>query len=258
MSILENVEPLKKRPPFAPLFLATFVALLGLVIAASALHYQTVESFDLTGINYDGRAVKEPLFSVRRLLEYKSGNVKSIELSFDLKAFSLNSRDDNASYDLFQTAPLNEGLRLEFARPGTLALIAATDQPPGYKVYVISSALDLDKWHHFYLNVDPSDRIIIRFDGVRIVDAPDIELAYKVSDVAVGSGFSLRRPYNGEIHSASIKYRVYQPNPITTSPFVRIIEAALLLANLLFLFLLSGDTFSEGVNSPPPLGRRAL
>ncbi len=228
---------MNNRRLFITLFLATGVALFALILGTSAFRYRTVRSFAATGINYDSRAINQPLFSIKHFIEHKVGSAKSIEIAFDMKVFSIDAGDN----DVFQTAPLNDGLLLKLTRPASMALIAATDQPPGWKVYGISGTLEPGTWHHFYLSVDPTDRIIIRLDGKTIVDAPDTELSYSISDIEFGSGFNISSKFDGEIHNASIRYDLFQPNGVAKSPLVLIFEALLFFANLLCLFLLSGD-----------------
>jgi hypothetical protein len=168
-----------------------------------------------------------------------------LEITLNFKAFSI---DRNTI--LFQTAPHDGGVTLVLQKPNRLSLIAGTRYAPGYKLYTVSEGVQLGVWHNFSLAISPSKRIIIKFDDLPVVDAPDTELVTGIADFKIGRGDDASVSFNGEIRDASLVYDLYAPATSAQSPFPRILELLLFAGNLIALYLLSGFPERGRENNP--------
>lgn len=104
--------------------------------------------------------------------------------------------DDN--YDnVFQTADGVNAIRLEFTHPNKLNL-ALSDQ----RYFTIAENLTLGAWHTFVLNAKKGEYIEVLLDGVvvlRQIQPELVELNFDFGIIAVGTGYSRQRGFQGQV-----------------------------------------------------------
>jgi hypothetical protein len=225
----------KKNTLYGVLLAACIVALLATFSNPNAFQpYKTLASFQAKNIDYSSSDQAKQTY---RHLEGARSDLKSFDLSMYFNATSVGQFSN-----VFQTAPLNDGLRLELASPNTLALIAGANNTDHYLVYIITTAFSFNRWHRFTLRVDPQKYLTANFDGQITVNAMDPEVTYAISDVEIGTGFSHTRPFLGQIKDASFSYRLLSDTGRLTAFRVLFVVGALLL-----VFLINGlDPAREG------------
>lgn len=128
--------------------------------------------------------------------------ITSADISFRFKATGENKEYNN----LFQTAPENEGLRLEWTTLGArpLALVAGTEQ--GLYGLDLGFTPVLNRWHKARIEMRGT-RLTVWLDDVLRTQTDVPGLNPKFTDVAAGTGFSRTRPFQGEIKDFSLKLR---------------------------------------------------
>ena len=236
---------MKRRTLFGILFALSVIALISVFTESDKIEYNAQKAFSKQGINFDGRAgATGPLSRVPEFVEAANNHPVKGQITIKL---SFNAQSVGTYGNVFQTAPLNDGLRLELAKPNTAALIVGAHNPAGFLPYVLTSQLKLRQWHTLSLTVDGSNRIVAVYDGQKIVDATDPELAYSISDVTFGTGFSKQRHFDGQIKDASISYSVLVSTPSGqfTVTALRVIFFILSIIFLLLASLGGGRAWTE-------------
>jgi hypothetical protein len=135
--------------------------------------------------------------------------VKQVEISFRILVRSIG-RFDNA----FQTASANDGIRMELSPPAKMALVVRARggmqlKPRGFH---LTQSFLLNEWYSVRILVDRDNRMRAWLDDVLVLDIKDVRWKYDLSDIAVGTGFSRTRPFDGEIADFTIAYTVWGRN----------------------------------------------
>ena len=201
------------------------IALLSL-FTIGGLQFHQIQKGSAAGIRYDSRE-HTPIYE--RIV---TGSGASTSFSASM-VFQPNS---TVGYlDLFQTAPLNTGIRLELSGK-VLALIVGARNATGYVPYIITDSLDTTQPHLLELHIDNANRVSISVDRQEVVTSVTPELDYAISDIAVGTGLSKMRPFSGRITDFSYAYAYYEKSNVSGYlAFARIILGTLILVFLGFL-----------------------
>lgn len=143
---------------------------------------------------------------------------QGIDISFRMRAV-----DDN--YDnSFQTGDGNHAIRLEVTHPHTLNLSLSDNR------YVkVTNDFSLNEWHSVRIGITRGLNIALTLDGVerlRITDPDVTNIEYDLSSIAVGTGYSKSRNFQGQIKDFKIS--------VTSNGRSLIIE---LLAGLLLIIM---------------------
>lgn len=135
---------------------------------------------------------------------------KSLVVAMQFRPFGIQGYQD-----VFQTAPLNSGMRLEIGAPHTLALIVAAKNAEGFVPYILSTTLEENQWHSLEIVSGFDSRLTVRLDGQTVVDVVDPLLSYEVADLRLGEGFDETRFLRGQIKNGSVVYQVEVPNTMS-------------------------------------------
>lgn len=206
------------------------VLLLFIVIYDPGYIYKSVKSERHSGVNYDSHSGDKA--QAAAYSESERSDIKKIDLNFRMKVYSIDNYNN-----VFQTAPANDGIRLELTSPSVLALIVrykGADKPEGI---VLTRTLQLDKWYSVNIRADRDNRLTVLLDESLIVDGDkDLrEIDYKISDIAIGTGFSKTRSFDGAISDLTLKYKFFRKIPITRNTVFA--SKAVLISIWLLVFL---------------------
>ena len=159
-----------------------------------------------------------------------------IEISFQLLVDSIEDYDN-----VFQTAPWNEGIRLELAKPAKLAFVIPEKRggPGSIRGFYLTQQLQFRKWYRVRLRINPEQRFQAWLNDFPAIDIQDAGWAYAVSEVALGTGFNRTRPFHGKIADFTICYQTWKPEARFLLPllFVRalfVVLSVILAAPLCF------------------------
>lgn len=213
------------------LLLVNIITIFFIYSQRDSLQYSSIYSKKYSNIEYDSKSKDKRLSSYKEFKETKKSDLKDIEISFDATVYSVSQYDN-----IFQTAPENKGVRMEISKPSALGLVVGYDMKfMKFKLrgFPIANQLKLNKKYNIKIKLDKFNHVNIYLDNELITDTSNKYINYEISDIAIGTGFSKTRPFNGRIEDFSIKYSYYKISP----QLVKIYYVFLFIT--LFLILLS-------------------
>ncbi len=171
--------------------------------ARDSRSWVAVQRQERSGISFDSRSPDKALSSYKVFTEAHGSEVNELEVSGRFLAHS--------SYypNLFQTAPGEEGLRVEFYLPSVITIYAAAAAPLHTAQVRLADSFSLEQWHSFRIRVDREKRVRAYFDGRKTADRVVPELDFKVSELVVGTGLSRQRGFDGRIEDFRFSYTLW-------------------------------------------------
>ncbi|MBT8635767.1 hypothetical protein G6644_00670 [Polynucleobacter paneuropaeus] len=111
--------------------------------------------------------------------------------------------------NIFQTAPGNEGLRLEISGSTAALVLADKLSAGGVKGLTISTGIDAKRWYALQVVAKNGSSISATLNGIKVIDykSPGIEL--KGSDVLIGQGYDQSRQFHGLIKNITFEDGAY-------------------------------------------------
>ena len=218
-------------------FIFIFVALLlaFFIFKGESLKYKTVFHRDYKNINFDRNSVDKKLSAVKAFDENEFENFKDklgfkeIEIAFKFKVDSITEWDN-----LFQTAAVNDGIRLELSKAKTLGLVI--NSRDGLKGFPVLSEVKFNKLYDLKIKIN-KDNLVIFIDGLEVLNVIDDSLNYKISEIAIGTGFSKTRPFNGLIQNFCIDYKILKPSFFNKILYLVPVSKIILFLIILFLII---------------------
>lgn len=135
-----------------------------------------------------------------------------LRLSFDFRINPdiLERRLGDGYQNIFQTSAVNKGIRLELSaadgRNSRWGLVVG--RPNGDLAgYDLGRLPEADRWHHFVLE-KLNGEIQVWLDDVLLGTPIKADHEIPFDDIAVGTGFSKTRPFNGEVRSFRIVHSI--------------------------------------------------
>jgi hypothetical protein len=159
-------------------------------------------------------------------------------------------------HNVFQTAPANEGLRLELNGAGHLALVVPEQSGAGKKVrgIYLTRRLQAGQWYLVRIRIDRSHRLQAWLNNLPVIDIRDTTWGYALSDVAVGTGFSRTRPFHGKVDDFTLAFEAWRPKVFFRLALLSL--RTLFAAMSLTLAVLLGFGLLKNVFAyAPPVGR---
>jgi hypothetical protein len=123
------------------------------------------------------------------------------DLSFQIKLHRIENLNNP-----FQTAPINRGIRMEVALPSTLALVIGGKTSSGFIAVNVTESLEANRWYSVKLSIDRNNHIQVMLENAIVANLIDERIGYEISDIAMGTGFSKTRGFNGAVKDFSIEY----------------------------------------------------
>ena len=184
-------------------------------------------SFSFSGFNYTGKHSAPTIIKHSPKEKHLQG--KEIKIKFQMKVNSVTNYDN-----VFQTASGNFGIRMELGGSTEKSLgMVIGKKKARFKGFLLSNNLSPGKWHDILVQITSDQKVTVYLDNVLAIDEACSKLSYDLSDIAIGTGFSRSRPFDGEIRDFSIngKYS-YKLFPLFISILLQ------LFAGIFFIFSL--------------------
>ncbi len=202
---------------------------------------ETVKSAAYTAPGFDSRARISKL-KEKEYFETQDSSLKELNVGFSFNAYSISNWNN-----IFQTADENHGVRLELGSPSGMSLVIGADSDSGLKGYTLTDSLNPGEWYSFKLNISPEKRIKAFLNDKKVLDIKDPSLDYRISHIAVGTGFSKTRPFDGRVKEFSISYHLmrFKSDDVFTELYGRpffLLLAVLLGGLAIFFFYKYGDS----------------
>ncbi len=196
----------KNSLKYIGVFFIAFVVLLLVCFAVSYYAHDTVLIKEIShrDIAFNSESTDPALSAIKEFSEESGAGIKELAIKFKMRVISIHNWNN-----IFQTAPYNKGVRMELSDPAGLGLVVGDGTETGLRGYKISGPLELNKWYSVSVNIDVDKRIKVFLNDELILDIVDEKIAYDITSIAVGTGFSKTRPFFGEIKDFSIKYKLF-------------------------------------------------
>lgn len=234
------------------IFVACFVACLLLLtfICEDAVIFERTETVVITNVDFESDARDPRLAAVKVFPQVDDpSSFKAVDIHLKMKAHSMTGYNN-----LFQTAPENAGIRLELAGPSTLGLVVGNEEarPGGFKGYILTRSIQPGKWYTVGITITRNKRLRVSIDNTTVVDSLERGLGFSLSDIAVGTGFSRTRPFDGSIEDFSMTYRFFRKNYSMQRAFLMF--KIVLISGLVGLILVSLPTPQAGPQPSVKIG----
>ncbi len=180
----------------------------------------------IANINFDSRSKDPQLQSIKSYSEQTSAQINDISIQFKVKI-----KNTASVGDIFQTAPMDRGIRVELEN-GALNLFINTSANFPRKfalINVVQPNID----YLIAISVDNKNKLKIMIDSGS-GEITDNYLRFEISDIVIGTGYSKSRPFDGVISDFSMEYSLYN---MVVPGFYSIIRF-LLLVSMAALFCL--------------------
>jgi hypothetical protein len=229
------------------IFVLTIVTIPLAAIFPSLIPPITVARVQHDGLNYDARFPTSPAFRADEFNESRTSSLQSIQYHVPFRAFETRPYSD-----LLQSAPLNDGVRVELDRAGTLAIVIGSSGVPGYTPYILKSNVPRGDWHVLDLSITRDDRLRASLDNVVVADTINPDFSFKISAVSVGSGFDRTRAFDGQVRAASFFYVLENRRSQPPALLLQNIQLTCFVLNLIALLLMSDDRNPEQATADEP------
>ena len=194
--------------------------------------YKTVKSVTHSGVYFDSHSNNSALASIKEFSETVRSEAKDINISFKMKAYSIGQYNN-----VFQTAQLNSGIRMELASPSTAALVVGCGNENRCTGVIISNNFEINKWYMVTIDLDRRSHLRVSLNGDVVVNGKYPGLNYSLSEFAVGTGLSKTRPFDGVIEDFSVHYSLLAEY-YNADLIIFILKDILFLLNIMILFYL--------------------
>lgn len=169
---------------------------------------------------------KTPVIS---LGDVKNPDNAYIHLNFRFRADSIEGNQN-----IFQTAPVNSGMRMEIS--GSTAAIVVPDLliTEGLKGLVLTTEFKTAQWYTVEVEALNGAYVRVKLNGQRVSDYTSAGISMKTSQILLGSGFNATRVFRGQIDNISIT-KGNHPAPLYKSHSYLFAFYAVLLIGILIL-----------------------
>lgn len=106
--------------------------------------------------------------------------------------------------NVFQTAPINSGMRMEISGSTAQLNIAHLSAPTGVKGLVLTTNLNMGQWYTLGVEALNGSFVKVSIDGKDVVNYADADISIETSQFLVGGGFDASRLFRGEIRNISM------------------------------------------------------
>lgn len=131
-------------------------------------------------------------------------NINPTFIKINLSFFPYNT---DGWPNVFQTAPLNNGIRLEQSGRNLLLLIPSKwldKGNPGLKQILLTSDLTTDAWHDLEIEAINGELVKATYDGQTFI-YKNRGINFSSSRIIIGSGFVNERQFKGKIKEITIE-----------------------------------------------------
>ena len=194
----------------AKIFMSVLAAILFVSIAILAVYtmdaaFWLSESFSPIKDNVDNyETVHVAQYDSEKSSPIVLGAIKDPINAYVRIALRFRAESTEGYPNVFQTAPVNRGIRMEIS--GSTAAIIVPDLlvPSGLRGLTLTTALKAGQW--YTLEIEALNGAFIRatLDGNRVANYAGSGLSMETSELVVGGGFDASRAFRGRIENISV------------------------------------------------------
>jgi len=156
------------------------------------LNPEKTENIDVTGYDY------------RKVSPIKFGEIKETDNAYVRLKLRFRVESTEGNPNLFQTAPVNRGMRMEIS--GSTAAIVVPDlaAPGGLKGITLTTELKTGQWYALDVEALNGGFVRVSLDGHSVANYVGPTLSMETSELLVGGGFDQSRFFRGQIENISV------------------------------------------------------
>lgn len=164
------------------------------------------------------------------------GEIKNAENAYiNLKLrFRVDSTEGYPN--LFQTAPVNRGMRMEISGSTAAIIIADSSVLGGVRGINLTTSLKTGQWYTLEVEALNGAYVHAKLDGQSVVDYVGAKLSMEMSEILVGNGVNASRPFRGQMDNISVIKGHMLPD--LSSQSIVMLYAILSVLITLFIFVL--------------------
>ena len=160
--------------------------------------------------------------------------------------------------NLFQTAPVNGGLRVEINGSTVAIIVADSIVKEGYRVIGLSNAINIGQWYQLEIEALNGGYVRAILDEQTVADVSSTGISMEVSEFLVGGGYDKTRVFRGQIDNISIKKGNVPLSIVTVVRYIPrtlhhtlslIANVGILLSILLCLLIIKANRIVEKVSN---------
>lgn len=138
--------------------------------------------------------------------------------------------------NLFQTSNEGSGIRMELQSPSNLVIQVRT-RDANEIVVPLSYAITANKWYNVNLSIDEKNKTTVIINNETVYSRTIRKMDYFIDDIAIGTGLSKSRNFEGIIKNLSLKYELLEPS-FRSQIITTLLPVSLILSFLIILFAL--------------------
>jgi hypothetical protein len=116
--------------------------------------------------------------------------------------FRADSTEGNPN--VFQTAPINRGMRMEITGSTAAIIVPDLSVPSGLKRFTLTTTLKTGQWYTLEVGALNGSFVHATLDGHLVADYASPDLSMETSQLLVGVGFDASRTFRGQIENISV------------------------------------------------------
>jgi hypothetical protein len=223
----------KQRYPFLIWSSGLLLVLAGLILVeillAEQLGWQTVGREEILNLRYDSRSRDFEESRVKEYLERRRAGQREIQVRFDLKVYSFEERSV-----VFQTAPKNRGLRLEFSKLSGIILAIPYRHFDSVKTIPLAEFLPAGEWVSVKLSLDREKHLLVYLNQIQAADLTDFWFDFDIANLTIGGAGGRSSGFDGAIRDFQMEYRLLE-QPVFLLTLISV--AKILVISLLAILL---------------------
>ena len=132
------------------------------------------------------------------------GEIKNSDNAYIHLKLRFRADSTEGNPNVFQTAPVNRGMRMEISGSTAAIIVPDSTVPGGLKGLTLTTTLKTGQWYTLEVEALNGAFARITLDGHLVADYANAGLSMETSKFLVGGGFDASRAFRGEIGNISI------------------------------------------------------
>ncbi len=232
-----NISPIERNNLSVKSYIKILAAVLFVAVATLGA-YSMDAAFWISGHLPTAKSAVDTLETIH-VAEYDSGKsppvalgeIKNPDNAYIRIKLRFRAQSTEGYPNLFQTAPVNLGMRLEISGSNASIVVRDLAEPSGVKGLTLTTELKKGQWYE--LEIEALNGAFIRalLDSHPVFNYAGANLSMDTSQILVGGGFDASRAFHGQVDNISV-IKGNLPHP----PHQRLMAVYMILAVLIALF----------------------
>jgi hypothetical protein len=186
--------------------LATWIAalaILGILALDSSAELHTQYPF-MDAFPFNRDTINAPAYTSKNTPPISLGAIKNNSDAYIQLKLRFRADNTEGHPNVFQTAPVNSGIRMEISGPTATLIFPDTLEPGGLKGLALTSALKTGQWYELEVDALNGAYVRAKLDGLNIADYMSEGFSMETSQLLAGGGFDETRAFRGQIENISV------------------------------------------------------